>query len=85
MGSNISVVNFAVYDGDLGTGKGVSFSCTNMRSLSDKIGVSYDTLVGVFSRRRLNYWVSPGGTVVIKTEILFKGLGRNKRGFKGFK
>lgn len=68
---------FTGYRGDREKGTGVSFSTTNMRSVSEKTGVGYHNLVRVFTRERRVIWDSaPGGWLIIKSEIYESGKGK---------
>ncbi len=69
---------FTVYSGDRGKGDGSSYTCTNKRSLADYTGISYNSLVFIFTRKRLRYWESPGGDVIIRSDILIRGKARNR-------
>jgi len=68
---------FTGYQGDRETGRGVSFSTTNMRSVSEKTGIGYDNLIRVFTRERRVIWdPAPGGWLIIKSEVYEKGRGK---------
>lgn len=69
---------FTAYQGDRAIGTGVSFSATNLRSLSEGTGIGYENLVRVFTRESKIIWdEAPGGWLIIKSELMKKGRGRN--------
>lgn len=74
---------YSVYGGNLESGKGVSFSTSNKRTLSEKTGISYWMLVRLFTREGRKYYVHDDGTVIIRSSLFYRGRGRNMDG--GFK
>jgi hypothetical protein len=72
------MVTYTIFFGDVVTGRGISFSTSNKRTLSEKAGVGYENLLRVFTRERRNYWVSPKGYIILKSEVFYKGRSRNR-------
>ena len=69
---------FTIFFGNKESGEGVSFSVSNMRTLSKKAGVKYSELTTAFTRQKRKYYETDKGYIIVKSEIFWRGRGRGK-------
>jgi hypothetical protein len=74
------MIIYIIYSGDRTTGEGISFSASNLKTLSEKAGIGYWNLVRIFIREKKKYWESKEGLVIIKSAIFYRS---EKRGIQG--
>ena len=73
-------LTFTAFKVDKETGRGLCFTATDKRTLSNKTDIGYDNLVRIFTRLRKDYYAAANGWEVVKSLVHEVGPSRNPRG-----
>lgn len=72
------MASYSIYSGNRTSGEGVSFSASNLVTLSKRTGIGYWNLVRVFIRDKKKYWETRDGWVIIRNDLCYKSDSRGK-------